>query len=121
MALGLVWGLVTFRILRTVSILQRDRARNSLTHRRQQAVGSGGLRRRRVAFSDGTLVICLFVLGGLLLIGSLLMLLSWVTVTVPPRVLKSCSEFERCVTTAADGDESLWADDALGDRLMLTR
>jgi len=104
-----------------MSMLQRDRVRNSFTHWRQRVVGSGGLRRRRVAFSDGTLVVCLFVLGGLLLLGSLLMLLSWVTVTLPPRALKSCSEFERCVTPATDEGESLWADEPVTDRPTITR
>jgi hypothetical protein len=53
------------------------------------------VRHRRVAFSDATLVVCLFVFGGLLLVGSLRMHLSCVTVTVPARELKSCSDFER--------------------------
>jgi len=121
MTLGLVWGLVTFRMLRAVSMLQRGRVWDSLTHWRQQAVGSGGLHRRRVAFSNGTLVVCLCVLGGLLLLGSLLMLLSLVTVTLPPRALKSCLEFERCVTPATNEGESLWADEPVTDRLTVTR
>ena len=122
MALGLVWGQATFRMLRTVSMLQRDRGWNSLTRRRQRvAVGSGGVRRRRVAFGDGMLVVCLFVLGGLVLLGSLLILLSLVTVTVPRRVPKSCSEFELCAAPATDGNESSWADDPLTDRQRMTR
>jgi hypothetical protein len=120
MVLGVVWGQATFRMLGTVSMLQRDQVWNTVTRRRQRvAAGSEGVRRRHVAFGDGILVVCLFVLGGLLLLSSLLMLLSWVTVTVPPRVLKSCSEFERCVAPASDGNESLWADDPLTDRLRM--
>jgi hypothetical protein len=74
-----------------------------------------------VAFGDGMLVVCLFVLGGLILLGSLLILLSWVTVTVPRRVPKSCYEFELCAAPATDGNESSWADDPLTDRLRMTR
>jgi hypothetical protein len=99
---------------------QKDQMWNSVTRRtRRVAAGSGGVRRRHVAFGDGMLVVCLFVLGGLLLLVCLLMLLSWVTVTAPPRVLKSCSEFERCVAPGTDGNESLWADDPLTDRLRM--
>jgi hypothetical protein len=106
-------------MLGTVSMLQRS-AVEFVTRRLQRvAAGSEGVRRRHVAFGDGIFVVCLFVLGGLLLLGSLLMLLSWVTVTVPPRVLKSCSEFERCVAPASDENESLWTDDPLTDRLRM--
>jgi hypothetical protein len=120
MASGVVWGQATFRMLGTVAMLQRDQLWNSVARRRQRvAAGSEGVRRRHVAFGDGILVVCLFALGGLLLLGSLLMLLSWVTVTVPPRELKSCSEFERCVAPATDGNESLWADDPLTGRLRM--
>jgi len=120
MASGVVWGQATFRMLGTVAMLQRDHVWNSGTRRRQRvAAGSGGVRRRHLAFGDGILVVCLFALGGLLLLGSVLMLLSWVTVTVPTRELKSCSEFERCVAPATDGNESSWADDALTGRLRM--
>jgi hypothetical protein len=49
------------------------------------------------------------------------MLLSWVTVTVPARELKPCSDFEDCAAPTTDANESLWADDALADRLRMTR
>jgi hypothetical protein len=102
-------------------MLQRDQIANSLTRRRpRDAVGSGGVRRRRVAY-DGVFVVCLFVIAGLILLGSLLMLLSWVTVTVPARELKPCSDFEDCAAPTTDANESLWADDALADRLRMTR
>jgi hypothetical protein len=95
---------------------------NSLTRRRtRDTVGSGGVRRRRVAYGDGVFVVSLFVVAGLILLGSLLMLLSWVTVTVPARELKSCSDLEGCMTPAIDANESLWADDPLPDRLKMTR
>jgi hypothetical protein len=86
MASGVVWGQATFRMLGTVSTLQRDQLWNSVTRRLQRvAAGSEGVRRRHVAFGDGILVVCLFVLGGLLL----------------------------------NGNEPLWADDPLIDRLRM--
>jgi hypothetical protein len=109
-------------MLRTAAMLQRDPIGNSLTRRGpRDGVGSGGVRRWRMAFGDGVLVVCLIVVAGLILLGSLLMLLSWVTVTVPARESKSCSDFERCLAPATDANESLWADDPLADRLKITR
>ena len=109
-------------MLKTAAILQRDRVGSSLTGRRlRDAVGSGSVRRRQVAFGDGVLVVCLFAVAGLVLLGSLFMLLSWATVTVPARELKSCSDFEGCVAPATDADESLWTEGPLADRLKITR
>jgi hypothetical protein len=120
MALGLVGRQATFPMLRTVSIRQRDQVRISVNRRRQRvAVSSGGVRRHRLAFNDGILAVCLFVLSGLVLLGSLLMLLSWVTATLPPRVLQSCSEFDLCAAPAAHGNESLWVDDPRTDELRM--
>ncbi len=109
-------------MLRTAAMRQRDQVWNSLTRPRpRDVVGSGGVRRRRVAFGDGVLVVCLFAVAGLVLLGSLFMLLSWVTVTVPARELKSCSDFEGCVAPATDTDESLWTEGPPADRLKITR
>jgi hypothetical protein len=109
-------------MLKTAAMLQRDQVWNSLTRRRpRDAVGPDGVRRRRVAFGDGVLLVCLFAVAGLVLLGSLFMLLSWATVTVPPRELKSCSDFEGCVAPATDADESLWTEGPLPDRLKITR
>jgi hypothetical protein len=103
-------------------MLQRDQVGNSLTHRRQRdAFGSGGVRPRRVAFGDEVLGVFLFVVAGLILLGGLLMLLSWVSVTFPARDLRSCSDFEGCVAPATDADESLWAEDPMADRPKITR
>jgi hypothetical protein len=122
MALGLVWGQATFRMLRTVPVLQRDQVGNSLNRRRRGvAIGLGGIRRHRRAFDDGILALCLFVVSGLVLLGALAVLLSWVTATVPPRVSQSCTEFDLCAAPAGDGNESLWAKDPMTDRLTMTR
>ena len=122
MALGLVWGQATFRMLRTVSMLQNDRAWNSLTRRRDRvALGSDGRGRRRVAFDDGLLVVCLFVFVWLVVLASMLMLLAWTTAALPPRMLDVCPEFDLCAEPAADGNESLWVDDPRTDELRMTR
>jgi hypothetical protein len=122
MALSLAWGQATFRMLATVSTMQRDEAWKSLTHRRGRvSLGSDGAGRRRVALDDGILLVCLFVLVGLVVLGGVLILLSWVTATLPPSMLTSCSEFDRCVAPAPDANESLWGDDPLTDGLRMTR
>jgi hypothetical protein len=74
-----------------------------------------------VALDDGILLVCLFVLVGLVVLGGVLILLSWVTATLPPSMLTSCPEFDRCVAPAPDGNEPLWVDDPLTDGLRMTR
>jgi hypothetical protein len=48
------------------------------------------------------------------------MLLSWVTATLPPSMLRSCPEFDVCGPPALDGNESLSVDDPLTDGLRMT-
>ena len=121
MALSLAWGQATFRMLAAVSIMQRDEAWKSLTHRRGRvSFGSDGAGRRRVALDDGLLVVCLVVLVGLVVLGGVLILLSWVTATLPASMLMSCFEFDRCVAPAPDGNEPLWGNDPLTDGLRMT-
>lgn len=122
MALGLAWGQATFRMLRTVSMLQSDRVWNSLTRRGEGgALGSDGRGRRREAIDDGLLIVCLFVFVGLVLLGSVLMLLVWTTAALPPRMFDSCPEFDLCAAPVADGVESLWVDDPRTDEPRMSR
>jgi hypothetical protein len=118
MALGLLWGQATLRMLRTVSMLQSDRVWNSLTRRRDRgALGSDS----REAIDDGLLIVCLFVSVGLVVLGSMLTLLVWTTAALPPRMLDSCPEFDLCAAPIADGNESLWVDDPRTDELRMSR
>jgi len=109
-------------MLRAASMLQGDRVWNSLTRRRDRgALGSDGRSRRREAFDDSLLVVCLFVVVGLVVLGSALMLLVWTTAALPPRMLDSCPELDLCKAPAVDGNESLWVDDPRTDELRVTR
>jgi hypothetical protein len=122
MASGLVWGQATFRMLTTMPIVQRDRVWKSLTRRRDRgALGSDGRGRRREAIDGGLLIVCLFVFVGLVVLGSMLMLLVWTTAALPPRMLDSCPEFDLCPAPVADGNESLWVDDPRTDELKMSR
>jgi hypothetical protein len=111
MALGLVWGQATFRMLTTMPIVQRDRVWKSLTRRRGRVT---------LGSDDGILFICLFVFVGLVVFGSVLMLLFRATATLPPRMLDSCPEFHLCAAPAADGNEFLWVDDPRTDEPRMT-
>ena len=72
-------------MLTTMPIVQRDRMWKSLTRRRGRVtLGSDGVGRRRVAFDDGILFVCLFVFVGVVVLGSVLMLLFRATATLPP-------------------------------------
>jgi hypothetical protein len=103
-------------------MLQRDRVWNFLTRRRDGvALGSTGGDRRRVAFDGGMLFVCLVVFVGLVVLGSVLMLLFVATATLPPSTLRSCPEFDLCGAPAPDANESLSVDDSPADGLIMTR
>jgi len=105
-----------------MSILQRDRVWKSLARRRGRvALGSDDVGRRRVAFDDGILFVCLFVFVGLVVLGSVLMLLFGAAATLTSSKLRSCPEFDLCGAPAPDGNESLSADDPLTDGLRMIR
>lgn len=122
MALSLARGQATFRMLGTMPTLQRGRVWESLTRRRGRvALGSDDAGGRRVAFDDGMLVVCLFVLVGLVVLVGVLILLAGVTATLPPSTRTSCPDSDLCVALAPDRNEVLWVDDPLTDGLRMTR
>jgi hypothetical protein len=116
-------GQATFRMLTTVPmLLQRDRVWNFLTRRRDGvALGSDGRGRRRVAFDGSMLFVCSVVFVGLVVLGSVLMLLFWAAATLPPSTLRSCPEFDLCGAPTRDGNESLSVDDPLTGVPGMTR
>ena len=64
---------------------------------------------------------CLFVFVGLVVLGSVLMLLFGAAATLTSSKLRSCPEFDLCGAPAPDGNESLSADDPLTDGLRMIR
>src|SRR5438093_12753201 len=93
-ALGLAWGQATFRMLRTVSMLQSDRVWNSLTRRRARvAPGSDGRGRRRLAIDDGLLFVGFFVFFGVVVLNIMLFLLALATAEFPSCILFFCRVF----------------------------
>jgi hypothetical protein len=118
MALSLAWGRATFRMLATVSTMQRDEAWKSLTRRRGRvSLGSDGAGRRRVALDDGILLICLFVLIGLVVLGGVLILLS-----CHRRSRQYAHALSSSTAVAPAPDRmNLCGDDPLTDGLRMTR
>jgi hypothetical protein len=67
---------------------------------------------RRKAFDDWIPVVCFLALVGVVVLGGLLMLLSWVTTTLPVSARIPCPYLPGCVATPPDETQSVPADDA---------
>ena len=104
MELGLGWGQATFRMLGTVSTL-RHRVLKFLT-RGPARVTLGS----RAAFADAVLLVCVLVFGGLLVLGSVVMLLSFVTAAPPPSTVNTRPQLDIYPAPAGAGND-LWVDD----------
>ena len=102
--------------------MHRERVWNSATDR---AVGlDRGAHRaspRRTTFDDGIVVVCFLALVGVVVLGGLLMLLSWVTTTLPVNTRIECPHLPACEASAPDGKQSVLGDDARADEPKLTR
>jgi hypothetical protein len=109
MELGLGWGQATFRMLGAVSTLQQ-RVLKFLTRGPARVTLGATANRHRVASADAILLVCVFVFGGLLVLGAVVMLLSLVTATRPPSTFNSRPQFDVYPAPASDGNE-LWVDD----------
>jgi hypothetical protein len=73
-----------------------------------------------VAFDDAIMLVCVFVFGGLLVLGSVVMLLSLVTPTLPPSTFNSRPEFDVSPAPAGDGNE-FWVNDPRIGQPSMTR
>jgi hypothetical protein len=56
----------------------------------------------RTTFNDGIVVVCLLALVGLVVVGGLFMLLSWVTTTLPANTRIACPHQAACEASAPD-------------------
>ena len=119
MELGLGWGQATFRMLGAVFTLQH-RVRKFLTRNSLRITLGSTASRHRVAFDDAIMLVCVFVFGGLLVLGSVVMLLSLVTPTLPPSTFNSRPEFDVSPAPAGDGNE-LWVNDPRIGQPSMTR
>ena len=104
MELGLGWGQATFRMLGTVSML-RHRVLKSLTRGPARVTLGSTASRPRAAFADAVLLVCVLVFGGLLVLGSVVMLLSFVTAAPPPSTVNTRPQLDIYPAPAGAGND----------------
>ena len=105
----------------TVLSMQRDRVGDSDTRRVRGVPRPDGPGKRRISFDDVVVVVCFLALIGIVVLGGAMMLLSWVTATLPlsPRV--AYPEFDSCVVPGPAENHDRLVDDYQTDGLMPTR
>jgi hypothetical protein len=83
--------------------MHRERARGTATERTADPVrGAYRASPYRATFNDGIVVVCFLALVGLVVVGGLFMLLSWVTTTLPANPRIACPHQPGCETSAPD-------------------
>jgi len=101
--------------------MQTDRMRNAVTRRSVRVVcGSDGAGSRRPALGEGVLAVCVLALVGVAVLGGLLILLSWVTATLPMSQILACPEFDGCVVPTPDQNQAVGVDDPRIDGPKMT-
>jgi hypothetical protein len=93
-------------------IMHRGRTWNWDTRPSQRAErGSTGIGSRPATLDDAVVAVCFLALVGLVVFGGLLMLLFWVSATLPPSVRTTCSGMDSCVAPAsAEDDPAAWVE-----------
>jgi hypothetical protein len=101
--------------------MHRERVWTSVTDRAVRLDhGAHRTSPRRTTFNDGVVVVCFLALVGLVVLGGLLMLLSWITTTLPVNARIACPDLPACVAPAPDGTQSIPGDDARAHEPKLT-
>ncbi len=91
-----------------------ERVGDAVTHRSKPvARGSADGTYRPRTFDDGVLFVCLLMLVGVVILGGLLMLFYSVAVTLPPRLIIACPEFDGCPASEPPSGQAVWMDDHL--------
>jgi len=92
--------------------MHRERVWNSATQRTTPPVpGAHRSSPYRTTFNDGIVVVCFLALVGLVVIGGLFMLLSWLTTTLPANTRIACPHRPNCETSAPDETQLVLGDD----------
>lgn len=91
--------------------MQRDRAWDSATRGAREVVRPEHARKGRTSLDDIAVIVCFLVLIGIVVLGGALMLLSWITATVPVSPRISCAEVDRCAAAASEKNEAVVVDD----------
>jgi hypothetical protein len=119
MASRLAGGHATPQVQSTPPSVQRDRAWNSLPPRVRVVTKTGGQAYDRGSFVDVVVLVCLLALVGTVVLGALVMLLSWFgALSVRARIV--CPEYDGCVMAGPDEAQAVLVDDHWTGEPMLT-
>jgi hypothetical protein len=92
--------------------MHRERVWNSATERTARPLrGADRASPHRTTFNDGIVVVCFLALVGLVVVGGLFMLLSWVTTTLPTNARIACPHGPACETSEPDETQLVLGDD----------
>ena len=95
---------------------------NSAARRvRPVSIPDGARGKRRTSFDEVFVVVCFLALIALVVLGGAVMLLSWVTATLPVSPRIACPKFDSCVVPGPDENPAVLVDDHRSDGPMLTR
>jgi hypothetical protein len=93
----------------TTTGLQRERVLQSATRSSIRVVrGSDDRGCRPATVDDVVPAVCFLALVGVVVLGGLLMLFSWVTTALPTRSVIACHEFDGCAISSPDEDQRVW-------------
>jgi hypothetical protein len=85
---------------------------NSATERTARPIrGAYRASPHRTTFNDGIVVVCFLALVGLVVVGGVFMLLSWVTTTLPANTRIACPHRLACETSAPDETQLVLGDE----------
>jgi hypothetical protein len=101
--------------------MQRDRVLDLATRGIRDVPTRDGAEKSRTVFGDVVVVVCFVALIGVAVLGGAMMLLSWITATLPASPRIACPELAGCVVTGSDESEAVLGDDHRTDGPKLTR
>ena len=101
--------------------MQKERVWSSATERTARSVrGAYRASPHWATFNDGIVVVCFLALVGVVVIGGLFMLLSWITTTLPANTRIACPQQPTCEASASDGGQSILGNDGPAGELKPT-
>lgn len=101
---------VTIRMRPTVMSMQREQTWNLVLRGSARVVrGVDRAGSSRATFNESVVAVCFLVLVGVVMVGALLMLFSWVTTTLPTSPTVACPAFDGCVIPTPDERQAEWA------------
>jgi hypothetical protein len=101
--------------------METERAWKSMTGRSVPVVrDSDGADSRRTTVDEVVLAVCFLAVVGVVLLGGLLMLFTWVTATLPTSPMAVCTELDGCVMPTPNENQPGWTDDLRVDQPRMT-